>query len=169
MKTIIISITAITAAIIFTTALTVGVAVAKDKNPEKVVERVTEKLSLDSNQQAILYVLIDEKKKLRIELKEQRQAKKAEFKAAKESGEPINKGLLSVLSEKDQISVADINQIINDKQAKRQERQQPVLQAFVDFRNSLSVEQREQAKPIFRRLLRGVMGGHGKKKHSRHG
>lgn len=134
-----------------------------DKNPEKMVERVTEKLSLDEKQQDALRVLVSEKQKLRAEKKAQREAKKAQYKVAKEKGQSVNKGPLAALADSDQISVADINKILDEKQAKRRERQQPVLQAFVDFRNSLSAEQREKAQPIFRKLLRGVIGKRGNK------
>ena len=161
MKTIIISL----AVIIATTALIAGTAVAKGKNPEKMVERVTEKLSLDSNQQAAFRTFIDEKQKLRAKRKEQRQARKAQYKVAKENGVPITKGPFAALSQQEQISVADINRIMDEKQAERRENLQPVLQAFVDFRNSLNTEQRQQAQHIFRKLLRSVVMGHGKKRH----
>jgi len=163
MKTIIILLTVLIA----TTALIAGTAVAKGKNPEKIVERVTEKLSLDSSQQAAFRILIDEKQKLRAKRKAQRQARKEQFKVAKENGERTKKGPFSELSQQEQISVADINRVIDEKQAKRRENQQPVLQAFVDFRNSLNTEQRQQARHIFHKILRGVVAGHGRK-HRHH-
>lgn len=129
-----------------------------ERNPEKMVERVTEKLSLDANQQALLQNVVNEKQKLRAE-------RKAKHKQARENGDKKNKGPLAVLAKQDQISVADINRILDEKQAQRRERKQPLLQAFVDFRNSLNAEQRTKAKRIFRKLLRGVIGGHGRKKH----
>ena len=178
LKTKIISLSTYTTAVIamfaVATALIVSPSVAYahnhgKKTPEEVIKRMTEKLTLDGDQQNFLRTLIDEKRKLSADRKAKREARKAEYKANKESGEKSKKasGPFAAIAEKDQITVADINSIIDQKHAERQERRQPALKAFVDFRNSLNTVQREQAQSKLYKMLRSIMGKKSKKGKSK--
>jgi len=149
----------IPALILLIGAVTVsGIVHAKSHDPDKIVEKVTKKLSLDNQQQQALRDFVTAKFELREQLKKEREQSKQQ----RESGE--FKSPFAQLKEKDTITVDEITSVIDAKMVERRERRLPLLEKFVAFRNSLSKEQSEQGEKVMKRLLRGVLD-----KHDRHG
>ena len=131
----------------------IGFAYAKSNNPDKMLARMTEKLSLNDTQQAHFQAFLDEKIALRSE-------RKARFKAKQSQQDEPQPGPFAKLLEQDKLSTDAINQIIDEMYAERREKQQNVLNSFVVFYNSLSKEQQEKVKPMLRKMLKRSIGRH---------
>ena len=116
----------------------------KNCSAENKVEKLTEKLGLNENQQQLLREFTEAKQTMRENRKENREARKSELKA---------------LAEKDVIAVSDLTDLMDQKREARKAAMQPVLEKFVAFRNSLTEEQRAESQGMIKKLL---MGGHKK-------
>ncbi len=139
-------------------------AQAHPERSEHIVERITDKLSLTESQQSLLKIYIDEKKQLRAEAKEKRHSKLD----AKDN--------LAFLSDDTYLTVDQLNSKIDAKHAERKAARQASILAFVNFRNSLSVEQREEGARALKRLFKmkkrggpkGMHEGEGMKMFKKH-
>lgn len=132
-------------------------------DPEKHIIKVTEKLSLNETQQNHLRAFVDEKQAL----KQARHAQYATKKADDKKGQ--RQSPFADILEKETISINDINQAIDEAQAKKREKNQAILSSFVTFYNSLSAEQREEAKPMLKKMLQRAMGrSHKKRSKKKH-
>ncbi len=139
-----------------------SIAHAKRHHPEKIVTRVTEKLSLNETQQNYFQAFIDEKIALRSDRHKKHKSWKLQHTDNKKPINTRDNSPFASLLEKDSISVNDVNQAIDEVHTKKSER---VITAFVTFYNSLDKQQREQVTPMSHRMLRGIHGPmkHGKK------
>ena len=145
--------------VILTTGIAIAsIAYAKSHKPEKIISRVTEKLSLNETQQNHFRVFIDEKKALRMERRKKHESRKQQRKEGKNRTKTHeNSPFVSLLS-KDSISVEDVNNAIDQIYSLRNEN---VIAAFVTFYNSLDNHQREKITPMSHKML------HGSTKHRR--
>jgi len=128
--------------IVLFSAATAVVAQAHNHNPEKFIEKMTEKLELTSEQQAQFRAFVNEKKQY-----------KQERKAKKDNPEKKQSGPLSDVLNKKSITVNDINEAMTLAHQKRLKRKEQVIASFVNFYNSLSSEQQEKLKPFAHKML----------------
>jgi len=146
--------------LILTTLTAIGLAFlishsvhAHSDKSGRIVKKVTEKLNLTESQQSLLQTYIGEKKQLRMQARELRKERKLN---------PHSMGDLAVLSDDTYLTVDQINNMIDAKHAKRKAARQASIVAFVNFRNSLSVDQRQEGAKVLKRLFK--MNKHGKRK-----
>ncbi len=148
-----------------------SIAHAKSHKPEKIVSRVTEKLSLNDNQQNLFRAFIDEKQALRAERREKREKRKQlhkENKTDKEHTKHAENGPFASLFTKESISVDDVNHVIDKMHEKKREKNKNVVATFVTFYNSLDSQQRDRIKPMLHKMLRNSIKQHRKNKVSFH-
>ena len=125
----------------------------KNCRAEHKVEKLTEKLGLNEEQQQLLK-----------EFTEAKQAMRENRKNSKE--EKMNE--LQALSDKEVLEVSDITEMMEKKSEERKAAMQPVLEKFVAFRNSLTEEQRAESKGMIKHILMGGHKGHRGHKDKKH-
>jgi len=138
--------------IVILTALGLGAAAtalyAKSKDIDHFVEEITEELSLNNPQQVAFQEFVQVKQSIRQLRKDHdRKEVKEKFKQ---------------LMEKDTITVEEVNGIVGDKMAEKQALKQQAVEKFVNFRNSLTPEQRAEGARILKHMFKKTvfMGRH---------
>ena len=126
---------------------------AKERDPNKIISHISEKLDLADEQQNSLRSFFDSQQQLRKE----RKAKRTEKKESRKRDEKPT-GAIAELMQKKQISLDELNEIIDLKHSTKREKIQPSLVAFIEFRNSLTPTKLEQAHPILMRMFGSIMG-----------
>ena len=137
--------TVIFLAILFSAA-TALIAQAHNDNPEKFVNKITQKLELNSAQQEQFRAFISEKRQLKTQRQAHRESKK-------NNPEQKKTNALSTLFEQDNITAEDIKQAKLDAYTERLNRQEKMLAHFASFYNDLSKEQKMKIKPLMHKML----------------
>jgi len=127
-------------------AATAMIAQAHNHKSGKFIEKMTEKLELNSAQQNQLQAFINEKKQYK-------QERKADREARKSNPDQKRSGPLTGLADKNVITVNDINQAMTSAHQKKLKRKEKVFSSFVVFYNDLSTQQQEKLKPYIHKML----------------
>lgn len=129
-------------------SLTIGAtAYAKHHDPEKFIARMTEKLTLDTTQQAQFRAFVDEKKQLKAQYKAYKKERKENPEKAKQNSP------MAALLEQKTISADQIRAAIEKKQAEKLDRRAKLFSTFATFYNGLSEQQQAKVKPKVKKLL----------------